>query len=385
MNSIGLPNRKLLVTAVLAASAGLLANATSSAETSVKEDKRPLATRWQLDYNSQLEIGAGYISDQNFEFGKYNGLQDDGAVLIGNFDWGTTEGDSRWHLTGSDLGLDTRSGRAEWNDSRWKVFLELESTKQVQNDGGRTPYRGGDTLRLPADWVSAVTTSGFTGLDSSLRGVDQELERDRYSLGVDARINEAWSISSSLSYEQKDGTQDMGAAIYSNAADGNAAILPQQIDYETTEFDLALNYAGDNLVLSGTAYYSDFDNGDDLLSWQNPYSSGGPSVRYPNGFGGMGQAPDNEYYRLRLMGTYIVTPTLRLQVDGSYGHREQDQNLAKYTINPNLSVTRTAATAEPAWRNRHQCTGHSRVLAATTETEHRSLVPTRGTRLRHPP
>jgi MtrB/PioB family decaheme-associated outer membrane protein len=329
--------RRALPAAVFAACAALIAGQAVQAQD--KEDTRPLDTRWQLDYNGSVELGVGYISDQNFEFGEYNGLSDDGAVFIGNLDWSGGADGATWNLQGSDLGLDTRSGRAEWRNDTWKVFFELESFQQVHNDSGRSPYRGGEVLSLPSDWVSAVNTSGFTALDGSLRGVDQELNRDRYTLGVAARLNDAWSVEGSFKYEEKDGTQDMGAAIFQNASAGNAVILPQDLDYETSEFDFAVNYAADNLVLSGSVFYSDFDNGDDLLVWQNPYNIFGPNVRYPNGFGGMSQAPDNEYYRLRLLGTYIFSPTLRFQVDGSYGHTEQDQNFADYTVNPNLSVT----------------------------------------------
>ena len=329
-------------TAIIAANAILISGQVLAADTDpfapLAAEARPLATRWQTDYSGSVEIGLGYVSDENFMFGQYNGLDEDEATLIGNIDWTGQTGNGLWTVSGSDLGLDTRSGRVEWSTEQLSVFIELDSMKQVRNDSGRTPFRGGDTLTLPQDWVSSNVTSGFTTLFDNMRDVDQELERDRYSLGVDWQFNEHWSLESSLSYEEKDGTRDIGAAIFQDASAGHAAILPQPIDYETTEFDLAVGYSADNIQLHGSWHYSDFDNNNNLLSWQNPYDIFGPSVRYPNGTGGLGLAPDNEYNLLRLLGTYRFSPTLRFQVDGSYAKTEQDQNFAPYTVNENLSA-----------------------------------------------
>jgi len=323
---------------VLPAAIACIALAQASASNAQDADPRPLATRWQLNYDSQIELGLGYVTDDNFEFGEYNGLYEDEVTLIGNLDWNGSNGTSSWRINGSDLGLDTREGRAEWNTDRWNLFFELDSQKQVGNNSGRTPFSGGDSLSLPADWVSAATTGGFSALDASLRGIDQELERDIYTLGGAFTLNERWSFEGSARYEEKDGKQDLGAAIFNNAAAGEAVILPQSVDYESTEFDLAVNYAASNLSMVGSFFYSDFDNQDDLLVWQNPYSSFGPSVRYPEGIGGISQAPDNEFYQARFRGSYIFAPNLRFQLDGSYGKTEQDQSFADYTVNPLVSA-----------------------------------------------
>jgi MtrB/PioB family decaheme-associated outer membrane protein len=329
----GMPIRPISA-AICALCAGYMAGAQAA-----DADSRPLDTRWQLNYSGELEIGAAYVSDENFEFGEYNGLDEDEVTLIGNINWSGSRDGSFWNLSGSDLGLDTREGLAQWRNQRWNISFEYDSQKQVGNNTGRTPFRGGDILNLPDDWVSANTTSGFTTLDSSLRGFDQELERDRYTLGLGAKLNDNWSVEGTISYEEREGDKATGGAIFNNISAGEAAILPQQVDYETTEFDFSTSYTIDKLALTGSLFYSDFDNGDDLLQWQNPYSSFGPNVRYPEGYGGMGLAPDNEFYQGRLLGTYIWSPTLRFQVDGSFGKSEQDQGYADFTVNPNLTVT----------------------------------------------
>lgn len=62
---------------------------------------------------SEIEFGAGYVSDDSFRFGKYNGLEEDGAFGVLNLDingrnaWDS--GDARyWSLEATDLGLSSR-------------------------------------------------------------------------------------------------------------------------------------------------------------------------------------------------------------------------------------------------------------------------------------
>ena len=51
------------------------------------EETRPLNTRWQTDYRGILDAGIGWVSEDNFMFGQYNGLYEQGAVLLADIDW----------------------------------------------------------------------------------------------------------------------------------------------------------------------------------------------------------------------------------------------------------------------------------------------------------
>ena len=146
-------------------------------------------------------------------------------------------------------------------------------------------------------------------------------------------------VDTNLSYEEKSGNNDIGAGIYIDGSSADAVLLNQPIDYRTTEFDLGLAYSDSKLSLEGRVFYSDFDNQDDVLTWQNPYSSYGPNVRYPTGIGGLGLAPDNDQLGGRVIGQYIFSPTIRLQVDGSYAVASQNQDFLDYSVNPALAVT----------------------------------------------
>jgi MtrB/PioB family decaheme-associated outer membrane protein len=300
-------------------------------------ETRPLATRWQTEYNGVVQLGLDYTSDDSFKFGQYNGRSEKGTELIGNLRWQDFGGDSYWRVSISDLGLDTREGEVTWGrGDRLKLQLGFDSQIQVRNDSGRTPLRGNSLLSLPDNWESGRNTSDFSTLTTSLLAVDQELQRDKLSLGLEYQLHDNWRLDTSLSYEDKEGTSVVSGAIYSDAATGDAVHLPAPVDFSTTEFDLGLAYSGNKLHLQGRLDYSKFDNDEDLLSWQNPYSGFGGRVRYPQGYGGLGTAPDNEQTRGRISGQYIITSTARFQFDGSYAVLEQDQDYLDYTVNPTL-------------------------------------------------
>ncbi|RLQ21304.1 MtrB/PioB family decaheme-associated outer membrane protein [Seongchinamella sediminis] len=288
-------------------------------------------------HGNGLELGLGYTADDNFMFGQYNGLSDDGAVLIGNLHWqGFSNSNSQWRVSMSDLGLDTREGRVSWsNNSKLQFSLGFDSQIQIRNNSGETPFRGsGAPLRLPDNWVTGSTTGDFSQLQASLHQFDRELERDKLFAGVELRLNDSWRLDGNLSYEEKQGTSDTAGAMYVDASSGDAALLPRPVDYRTTEFDLGLAYGSGKLNIEGRIEYSGFNNEDDILVWQNPYSS-----RYPDSAGGLGQAPDNEQLRGRITGQYIITPSARFQFDGSYAVTEQDQDYLDYSINPAASLS----------------------------------------------
>ena len=300
-------------------------------------ETRPLTTRWQTDYAGGVQLGAGYTSDDNSMFGQYNGLHESGATVIGNLHWQDfSRSDSYWRASVSDLGLDTREGELIWGRSdNLRVRVGFDSQIQVRNNSGETPFGGSDNaLRLPANWETGSTTATFGQLEASLRQFDRELERDTLFAGVEAKLSDNWRIDSSLSYEEKQGTSDIAGAMYVDASAGDSAFLPMSVDYRSTDFDLGLIYSNGKLNMEGRLDYSDFENKDDILLWQNPYRS-----RYPDSSGGMGLAPDNDQLRGRITGQYVITPTARFQFDGSYAVANQDQDYLSYSVNSAASIT----------------------------------------------
>jgi MtrB/PioB family decaheme-associated outer membrane protein len=346
MNERSLLTRPLIA-ALMLASCDALSQATESAVeepgayTPLALENRPAPTGEASGYTGAARIGLGYTSRDNYMFGEYNGLNEKGPTAIGDLQWQDFhDSDNYWQLSMSNLGLATRQGELTWGrPDQLRITLGFDSQQQVRNDSGQTPFHGNVNQYLPGNWVSGQTTADFTTLNGSLQDFDRVLNRDKVFMGIEARLNDQWRAYSNLSYEQKEGHGDSGAAIYINGAEADTVLLRSPVDYGTTEADLGLAYDGERLHLNGQLAYSDFNNDDNLLVWQNPYSSYGPNVAYPNGTGGMGLAPDNEQTSGRLTGQYILSDRARLQFDGSYALATQDQNYPQYTVNPNLIVT----------------------------------------------
>ncbi len=326
----------------LTAAASLVLSA-SHALTAEDEAYTPLAlqlpgTAVLAAAGNRVELGLSHTSDDNFMFGQYNGLHENGVNLIGNLQWQDFSAeDSYWQVSLSDLGLDTREGLATWaRPGRLKFRVGFDSQLQVRNDSGRTPFRGDDRLLLPDNWTSGLSTADWDQLPGSLHGFERELERDKLFAEIEASLNDHWSLDSHLSYESREGTGDIGGAIAPDRSAGDAVLLPLPVDYRTTELDLGLAYRGSALSVEGRVAYSDFDNKNEILTWQNPYSSFGPRVAYPSGTGGLGLAPDNDQRSARLTGVYVLSPYARLQFDGSYALNSQDQDYLEYSANGNL-------------------------------------------------
>lgn len=307
-------------------------------------DTRPLSTVVATDYAGSAAVGFSYVSDDNYTFGRYNGLDEEGFKLYANIDYRDSlpEGwlggaASYFELSAADLGLDTGSGHvALGRFGDYRVAFGIDQQKALFDSNGATPFRGSDNLVLPADWVAASTTGEMTELQASLRAVDWDRERDRYYLEVDKRFGH-WSLGAELGTEDKTGVQAMGGALYIDGSNGHSAELPRGIDWTTNDVSLNVGYARNALAMQVDYFYSKFDNDSNSLTWQNPYGGVfGPSVDYPDGQGALALEPDNELQRVRAFGTYVFSPTLRVRLDGSYAEGEQDSSFLPFTVNADL-------------------------------------------------
>jgi len=304
-------------------------------------DTRPIATIIATDFASSVDVGASYVSSDSFNFGRYNGLSQSGVYadldmdLAGSSPSGWLGGlVTDWRLIGMDLGLDTRTLELGFGRPRdYRVQLGFDQLKQVLNDTGRTPYRGSDFQTLPDGWVASNLTTGMTELFDVSRKFDQELKRDTLSLSLDKYFG-SWRIGASASTLQQDGRRLQAGALYADASNGHAANLARKVDFTTNQLQLDVGFAGDRLAADLIYDYSNFDNGDDALTWQDPFTDVfGPLADYPDGFGRLALEPDNEMQRIRAVGAYRITPRLRFRFDTSYSETKQNQNFLPFTVN----------------------------------------------------
>jgi MtrB/PioB family decaheme-associated outer membrane protein len=278
---------------------------------------------------SQVELGIGYLGEDAYRFGRYNGLEEEGPYLVGNVDATRFREDGGfWDLRGTNLGLDSR-------------YLRLEGGFQGT---ASTPFLGigSGMLTLPA---------GFdinTNLNSSLQPLDIETERERLGLGARFIAKKYWTLDVAFRHETKDGVDRIGGAIAGTPGSGGpgggvlgnttASLMPEPIDYTTQLVDVTLHYAKDKAQLDIAYHLSLFDNGEKSLQWEDPFS--------PTTLGSQALAPDNEFHQLKVTGSYLLPYKSQLTGMISRGRMTQDQDFQPYTVTSPTLPQRTSLDGE---------------------------------------
>ena len=185
---------------------------------------------------AQAKVRAGvlYADGADAASGRYDGINRSGAYADagGSGRWRTRTG-AYGSVTPARLGLDTRRGRVTAGEAgMFQVLLTYQGQPFRQYDATRTPYRiGADgRLVLPADWVTANTTSGMTALGSSLDPVHVGTKRRIVALSGTYFVGGAWSLFAKFSHSERTGTQISGASFLTEAVQ-----VPEPIDYRTNE------------------------------------------------------------------------------------------------------------------------------------------------------
>ena len=314
---------------------------------------------------STVEVGAGYVSQDSYKFGEFNGLQQKGVFGIGNFDLeggGGYDSDStvRWQLRGNDLGLDTRDLAFSYRDQgRFRVELGYDQFRWNRSDSYQSPYQGlGSTsLTLPQGWIRPVvpqlspTQLNYRSLDpvagagsvispsgavvgptaaqqatlASIVAADADpfrrfnvhAERKRGELGFALNLTPALELSASMRHETRNGTGLIGAV--TSAVRENAVELPDVIDTVTDQMSFNLDFSRPRYFLHAGYYESLFRNNVTAISWQDPND--------PTLVARLGSAPSNQFRQVNLSGGVSFSPAARLTADASSGRATQDDVL----------------------------------------------------------
>jgi hypothetical protein len=312
----------------------------TGAEAAEKEEGAAEAEPWCEycpDYpptRGWVSVGVGRTSIDSFRFGRYSGLDDDGAwpYLSG---WVLHRRDDGWYYEaeGTDLGLDSRDVRLEGGrQGQFSISVEYDETPFREDDTTSTPFRErrDDWLGLPALWTDAPTTREMTSLPFALREVDLETDRERIGMEFSYIPLRKWEITGGYSRETKEGTNDLGATIGFD----QTVILPVPVDYQTDEYDLAVSYTGDRLQGKLAYHGSLFDDENASVVWRNPYAEPGDFT----GFGRISTPPDNQLHQVTATLGYDLLDHTRVTGQLAMGRMTQDEEFLPYTINPAIPV-----------------------------------------------
>lgn len=328
----------------------------------LEEPTKPALSEAQVkdltEIQSVVEIGIGFITQDSFRFGKFNGLENDGPYGIFNVDYyrrGAWDGDDADYvrLRGHDLGLDSRSGGIEvGRQGDYRVRATYDEIPSNRSDTAQTIFRGagGTSLTLPTDWVPAQNTAGMTRLLSSLRDVELKTERQRFGVGLDKLLPGDFSFSVDYRYEEKEGLKSIAGTFGNTGGNPRSVLLPEPVDYETHLIDAVGRYVQDKLQVELRYHASIFNDDNASLRWQNPYSAIGgwvPSAGFPTGVGELALPPDNTFHQGTALIGYNFNGSHRVVADIAIGRMSQNDPFLAFTTNPIIA----AAITEPLPRD----------------------------------
>jgi MtrB/PioB family decaheme-associated outer membrane protein len=287
---------------------------------------------FESGHRADYQVGATSVSDDSAYFGNASGYGEEGvyANVDGEGSY-TSEGHQlRWLV--EDLGLDSRyaelaggrQGTFDYNLS----YRELPRTQFFTTD---TIFQqtAADTLSLPAGWVRAPVTSGFTELDANLARRDTISERGFLQIG--GRYRPTNRIRFSANYRRQ---AHEGVDIYGGAYFFQSSLLTRPIDYVTNQADFDLRYTAENGYLTLAWHVSDFENNNDALIWENPFTSA-PGAE----LAATAQPPGNNFHQLSLSGGHNFSQARTVVAfSAAAGRMKQNKALLPYTTNPNVNV-----------------------------------------------
>ncbi|NND35499.1 MAG: MtrB/PioB family decaheme-associated outer membrane protein [Gammaproteobacteria bacterium] len=285
-----------------------------------------LPSGWEQDY----ELGVIGVSDTSARFGKYTGLNEDGAYLAADLDikyWGGSA--KYFEVLGTNLGLDSRFlGVEGGKQGRWKAWLWGDELPRNVFDDTATPYTGtGNSLTLPGNWVRAPNTQGMTALSDTLR--PQTIDTMRRTLGAGGALMPWQKLNFTVDYRRthQDGNRLQPGAFLSASTE-----LTQPIDFTTDQLELGVGYAGAAWNIDLDYFGSFFRNDEAGYSWDNPYTTGGVDR------GQQSQPPDNDFQQVALSGAWHGPARTTLTGRIATGRMEQSEQFLPLTINPNLTT-----------------------------------------------
>jgi hypothetical protein len=171
---------------------------------------------------NEMQLGIGYVSDDAYKFGRYNGMQTKGPFIIGDFNGRYYDEDGRfWSVRGTNLGLESRYLLLEGGvQGSYKFFLEYDELPNYKNNTVQSPFAGigGNNLTLPA---------GFdinTNLDANLNSFELETKRRRAKVGAMFIPKEHWQFDIDFSHENKQGVDATGSAIANTPVPGQGMV-----------------------------------------------------------------------------------------------------------------------------------------------------------------
>lgn len=322
----------------------------------VKDKKADTAKKKQATeepaVKKEFSIGAYYLDDDSYRYGKYSGLTDSGGYVLFDFllekrpNPKSTD-TTRWKLQGWRLGLDSRRLEFDYHQQGKQRFrFDYHEIPNHRFGDGLTPFREAapGVWNLPAGWEidpRKTTTASFLSLQDSLVDLSVDTKRRKLDLSYDRKLGTNWDLEIDFRHETRKGERTLGSIFGWGFFNPRGVILPAPVDQTTDTLEAMFAYTTSRLKFGFGLYASFFGNDKETLTFQNPYrhlTTWADSVAFPNSQGRIALEPDNSYIQFKAHGGMNFNSTTRLAAAFSYGQMEQNDTLLPYSINPDLVV-----------------------------------------------
>ena len=296
--------------------------------------------------DNYVEAGVAGVDKNAPKFGEYNGLRKDGAYFIGNFgikggDYGSETGITRWGVSGSNLGLDSRELNGEYSQQgRWSLGIGYDELRHSTTTGYQTPYSGGNgdnNFTLPAGFGTAANTNSLNATTQlpTFHTLDVNNTRRNTMLTGSYSFSPQWRISFDYNNLEQSGAKLMafGADAHGGANGERVAVLPNPTNYTTDSVNIAVDWTGEKAHLTGAYFGSFFKDHYDRVSWT--------TFAGANTTDTMSTPPGNQLHQFSLTGGYKLTKTTKLTGGLSYGRNTQDSSF----VTPDIMVAAAPASS----------------------------------------
>lgn len=238
-------------------------------------------------------------------------------------------------------------------DNQVQVNLQAsEQTRQERGGIARTDTTGEDALQ------QAIVRNLISTTDPTVF----KLERERSAVALGFNVTPAVKTWVKVGQERRDGLQPIGSGTYERYSQGVAGIAHTEDQFVVTGTELAepIRYKTTTLNAGAGVYkkgwladleytLTDFDNGNRLLKWANPFrttnlgaksAAGADNNAYDRSRfvdGQMALAPSSQSHDFALSGSVELPLHSRFTGSVGYGLVDQHETLAPYTLNSGLA------------------------------------------------
>ena len=329
--------------------------------------------KFEQGVSGTLDLGVGNVSQKSSKFGEYNGLDKSGGFLIGD---GAVrargEDGTYWNLNASNLGLHTRYLDAEGGkQGSYKLLFKYDEVLHSLSDSARTPFAGigGSSLTLPAGFPAATTAA--MPLAGTLQQVDLGTQRKRLGVGASWAPVSDWEYAVNFREESREGTKRTAGAFFINSAQ-----LVEPVDFHTNQVDASASYTGAKWQAKLAYYGSALRNGNDSLSWQNPYTF---LPAFPGAASGqLALPPDNQFHQVLASAGYQFSDRTRASADIAAGRMTQNDNFLPFgtaVAGPGGSLNGRAVTLDANLKLSSAVTDRLRLNAAYIYNDRDNQTP----------